>query len=214
MTADNPRLSYPASLDRCLFLHVVPFCVCLWLWSTSTTLIGTPAFGLVVIELLSCIRLFCDFMDCSPPGSSVHGISQARILEWIAISFSRFRVTLNPRWSHFRILHLQRPFWQIKSHSKFQGSGLDLFGRRSLSTTEPSTPSWFSRCIDWDFPGGPEVKKSPANAGDTCLIPGRRGFHMPQGSQAQAPLLSPSYTREAMATRSLHTTRVAHPPPQ
>jgi len=28
-------------------------------------------------------------MDCSLPGSSVHGISQARILEWIAISFSR-----------------------------------------------------------------------------------------------------------------------------
>ena len=28
-------------------------------------------------------------MDCSPPGSSVHGIFQARILEWIAISFSR-----------------------------------------------------------------------------------------------------------------------------
>ena len=28
-------------------------------------------------------------MDCSPPGSSVHGISQARILEWVMISFSR-----------------------------------------------------------------------------------------------------------------------------
>jgi len=28
-------------------------------------------------------------MDCNPPGSSVHGISQARILEWVAISFSR-----------------------------------------------------------------------------------------------------------------------------
>jgi len=28
-------------------------------------------------------------MDCSPPGSSVHRISQARILEWVAISFSR-----------------------------------------------------------------------------------------------------------------------------
>ena len=27
-------------------------------------------------------------MGCSPPGSSVHGISQARILEWVAISFS------------------------------------------------------------------------------------------------------------------------------
>ena len=31
----------------------------------------------------------CDPMDCSPPGSSVHEISQARILEWVAISFSR-----------------------------------------------------------------------------------------------------------------------------
>ena len=28
-------------------------------------------------------------MDCSPPSSSVHGILQARILEWVAISFSR-----------------------------------------------------------------------------------------------------------------------------
>ena len=31
----------------------------------------------------------CDPMDCSPPGSSVHGISQARMLEWVAIPFSR-----------------------------------------------------------------------------------------------------------------------------
>ena len=31
----------------------------------------------------------CDSMDCSPPGSSVHGILQARILEWVAISSSR-----------------------------------------------------------------------------------------------------------------------------
>ena len=42
-----------------------------------------------VVELLSHVRLFCNPMDCSPPGSSVHGISQIRILEWVAISFSR-----------------------------------------------------------------------------------------------------------------------------
>ena len=30
-----------------------------------------------------------DPMDCSLPGSSVHGVFQARILEWVAISFSR-----------------------------------------------------------------------------------------------------------------------------
>ena len=36
----------------------------------------------------SCPTL-CDPVDCSPPGFSVHGILQARILEWVAISFSR-----------------------------------------------------------------------------------------------------------------------------
>ena len=35
-----------------------------------------------------CLTL-CDPMDYSPPGSSVHGILQARILEWVAISFPR-----------------------------------------------------------------------------------------------------------------------------
>ena len=35
------------------------------------------------------VQLFCDRKDCNLPGSSVHGIYQARILEWVAISFSR-----------------------------------------------------------------------------------------------------------------------------
>ena len=38
--------------------------------------------------MLSC-PTFCDPMDCSLLGSSVHGILQARILEWVVISFSR-----------------------------------------------------------------------------------------------------------------------------
>ena len=36
----------------------------------------------------SCLTL-CNPMDYSLPGSSVHGIFQARVLEWVAISFSR-----------------------------------------------------------------------------------------------------------------------------
>ena len=39
--------------------------------------------------MCSVVSNFCDPMDSSPPGSSVHGIFQARILEWVAISFSR-----------------------------------------------------------------------------------------------------------------------------
>ena len=44
----------------------------------------------VKVKLLiaqSCLTL-CDTMDYSPPGSSIHGILQARILEWVAIFFS------------------------------------------------------------------------------------------------------------------------------
>ena len=41
-----------------------------------------------VLVTLSCPTL-CDPIDCSPLGSSVHGILQARILEWVVISFSR-----------------------------------------------------------------------------------------------------------------------------
>ena len=43
----------------------------------------------VKVKLLSHVRLFATPMDCSLPGSSVHGIFQARTLEWVAISFPR-----------------------------------------------------------------------------------------------------------------------------
>ena len=40
-------------------------------------------------EVTQLCPILCDPMDCSPPGSSVHRIFQARILEWVSISFSR-----------------------------------------------------------------------------------------------------------------------------
>ena len=55
----------------------------------------------VVVWLLSHVQLFFDPLDCTPPGSSVHEIFQARILEWVAVpssrgsSSSRFYVVLN-----------------------------------------------------------------------------------------------------------------------
>ena len=41
-----------------------------------------------VCQLLSHVRFFGDPMDYSPPGSSVHEILQARVLEWVAIVFA------------------------------------------------------------------------------------------------------------------------------
>ena len=49
-------------------------------------------------------------MDCSPPGSSVHGILQARILEWIAIPFSGIFPTQGMSWFLLRLLQ-----WQVGS---------------------------------------------------------------------------------------------------
>ena len=40
-------------------------------------------------EVPQSCRTLCNPMDCSPPGYSVHGIFQAGMLEWVAISFSR-----------------------------------------------------------------------------------------------------------------------------
>ena len=88
-------------------------------------------FKVKVLVTQSC-PVLCEPMDCSSPGSSVHGILQARILEWVIISFSRgssqlrawnyistlagrFFITEplgspvgrraypNPRWSHLEI---------------------------------------------------------------------------------------------------------------
>ena len=44
--------------------------------------------AVVLLFKLSRVQPCCDLTDCSPPGFSVHGISQARITEWAAISFS------------------------------------------------------------------------------------------------------------------------------
>ena len=55
----------------------------------------------VVLVAQSCPTL-CDPMDCDPPGSSVHGILQARILEWVAVLFSR--ESSRPR-SNLSLLH-------------------------------------------------------------------------------------------------------------
>ena len=57
----------------------------------------------------SCLTL-SDPMDCSPPGSSVHGIFQARVLEWGAIAFSDSQFSMLSRlpwWLRQQRIHLQ-----------------------------------------------------------------------------------------------------------
>ena len=69
-----------SSLEKCLFrfLLIFEWAVCFG---------GVKPH--VCAKLLQSYPTLCDPMDCSPPGFSVHGILQARKLEWTAMPFSR-----------------------------------------------------------------------------------------------------------------------------
>ena len=60
--------------------------------------------AVVVLVAQSCLTL-CDPMNCSPPGSSVHEIFQARILEWVAISFSMLFLKVQENMAFDKIFH-------------------------------------------------------------------------------------------------------------
>ena len=117
-------------------------------------------------------------MNCSLPGSSVHGVFQARILEWVAISFSRG--SSQPRdWtrdSHVLPASAGRFFTSLQGIFPTQGlnpglSCLTCFGNLPDPGTEPGPlMSHLLRqagSLPVGFPGGTVVNSLPANAGKT-----------------------------------------------
>ena len=58
-------------------------------WSDLAAAVSHGMNVKVKVSITQSSPTLCDSMDCTPPGSSVYGILQARILEWIAIPFSR-----------------------------------------------------------------------------------------------------------------------------
>ena len=102
-----------------------------------------------------------DPMDCSLPGSSVHGIFQARVLEWDAIAFSMLAHYSFTNW-RFTI-----SYSSFISFSSFPASSFSFvhFWIGCLSSY------WVVRFC-WDFSGCPDVMNLPDNSGDTGVIPG------------------------------------------
>ena len=84
-------------LYKCTLLGKIDFCILDFLMSSHfpTHKIGNCKIFLSAniiypsSEVAQSCPILCDPMDCSLPGSSVHGIFQERVLEWVVISFSR-----------------------------------------------------------------------------------------------------------------------------
>ena len=97
----------------------------------------------------------CDPMDYSPPGSSVHGIFQARILEWVAISFSRGSSRPRDRTWVSHIASRCFTIWATKE------TGKEWVNLIQLPITSTATL----------YPGGSAGKESICNSGDLCSLP-------------------------------------------
>ena len=100
-------------------------------------------------------------MGCSPPGSSVHGILQAKLLEWVAIPFSR-----ETSWARDQT-------WVSCIAGRFFTIWVSKGGYEMPPLEEPlSHPLNLTLRGFLGFPGDSVVKNPPANAGDTGLILG------------------------------------------
>ena len=82
-----PQSLSSSSYLLCLLGYLHPCQGYVWLWQGLSDS-HSICVCVCVLVAQSCPTL-CDSMDYSPPGSSAHGILQARILEWVAIIFSR-----------------------------------------------------------------------------------------------------------------------------
>ena len=92
-----------------------------------------------VSEVAQSCPTLCDPMDCSLPGSSIHGIFQARILEWVAVSFSR-RSSRHTVWT--RVSHIVGRCFTVWATR-------EEYGRLGPYTSPNTILSSFSLPIPW-----------------------------------------------------------------
>ena len=121
-------LAHPPRMDESAIHHLIwsPNHRCCFVMCSSPMM---TSHGKVKVKSLSHVRL-CNPMDCSLPGSSVHGIFQARILEWVTISVSRSSSRLMD-WTAV-LPHCRQTLY----HLSHQGSPVNSSLIHSLSITD------------------------------------------------------------------------------
>ena len=100
----------------------------------------------VWVQLLNPVWL-CNLMDCSPPGSSVLGISQARVLEWVAISFSR--VSSRPRDQTYIFCTGRQILYHCATSGKPWNKGWTYFFLINQFIYFTTTLYWFCHTLTW-----------------------------------------------------------------
>ena len=103
------------------------------------SLVGYSPGGCKESEVAKSCQTLCHPMDCSPLGSSVHGIFQARVLEWVAISFrGSFQPEIEPGSPELQAYAFFFFFFYLSN----QGS-LESWGRKEFDTTKRLTLTLF-----------------------------------------------------------------------
>ena len=97
--------------------------------------------------VLTCDRLFVTPMDCSPPGCSVHGILQVRILEWVAMPSSRG--SSQPR-DRTQVHHISGRFFTILATREAQEYWRWVAYPFSRESFQPRNQTW-SPALQADF---------------------------------------------------------------
>ena len=113
----------PLSRETCFPPTVSPFrAVSTRLQASDTSFFAIWTWWVMRAKSLQSCLTLCNPVDCNPPGSSVQGILQARILEWVGISFSRVSswprdpthisyVSCIGKWVLYHWCHLGSPIW-------------------------------------------------------------------------------------------------------
>ena len=101
--------------------------------------------GCCCLVAKSCLTR-CDPMNCSPSGSSVHGISQARTLEWVAIFFSRGS---SPPRDQSRVSCIGKQVlyhWATREAQDYIHNRTTYYNRRAIKNLDsnPSDPSYLA----------------------------------------------------------------------
>ena len=86
-------------------------------------------------------------MDCSPPGSSIHGIFQARVLEWGAIAFSGYI----PRMQNSACNITRTPYIFVDRIVLYKTQGSALFAYSTACSTEQHWKIWDSVFLNFVF---------------------------------------------------------------